>query len=197
MPDPVADEIVTVVSGLPRSGTSMMMLILQMGGINALTDSVRQKDSRNPHGYFEFEAVKDKHSYPEWVASARGRAVKVVSRFVTYLPPTEHYRVLFVHRDIEEILRSQRDMASHFSGESIDDTDVDRLKSAYQQHVNHTLSWLDKRPNIEVHQLHYEQLLSEPEQSLNQLRTFMTSQPLCVDSMLKAIDPSLNHTVNA
>src|SRR5919108_6386357 len=118
---PLADTVIrrlrygtpiTVVSGLPRSGTSMTMKMLSAGGMDLLTDGERQPDDQNPNGYFELEAVKglDKGENPAWLADARGKAVKIISFLLTWLPETYDYRVIFMDRDIEEILRSQSKM---------------------------------------------------------------------------------------
>jgi hypothetical protein len=108
--DEVAQTVV-VVSGLPRSGTSLMMQMLEAGGITVLTDGIREPDEDNPRGYYEFERVKalPKGDY-EWLESARGKAVKVVSALLEYLPPEYNYKVIFMHRRMEEILASQRKM---------------------------------------------------------------------------------------
>src|SRR5687767_4086030 len=106
----MADDAITVVSGLPRSGTSMMMKMLEAGGIAPLTDKARQADEDNPGGYYEWERVK---AMPNgdvgWLEGARGKSVKVISALLNYLPPTYAYRVIFLHRDIAEILASQRE----------------------------------------------------------------------------------------
>ena len=106
-----AKEYVTVVSGLPRSGTSMMMKMLEAGGLPPLTDSLRVADDDNPKGYYEFERVK---KMPEgdksWVEDAQGKSVKVISALLEHLPPEYSYRVLFMQRKVEEILASQTQM---------------------------------------------------------------------------------------
>src|SRR4026209_2745330 len=93
---------IVVVSGLPRSGTSMMMQMLQAGGLEILTDAVRTPDGSNPKGYFEFEAVKDldKGQAPAWLAGARGKAVKIVSSLVRWLPESNDYQVIFMQRNL-------------------------------------------------------------------------------------------------
>lgn len=100
---------IIIVSGLPRSGTSMMMSVLQAGGVPLLTDGVRAPDAGNPRGYFEFEAVKelDKHGDPAWLPSARGKAVKIISFLLTRLPENYDYRVIFMQRDLDEVIASQ------------------------------------------------------------------------------------------
>ncbi len=106
---PLSEEII-IVSGLPRSGTSLMMQMLDRGGIPVVTDQVRVADDDNPRGYYEFEAVKRTKQDSSWLTGARGRAVKLVSSLLYDLPPTERYRVLFMQRELEEVLESQEKM---------------------------------------------------------------------------------------
>src|SRR5687768_13992796 len=106
---PLADDII-IVSGLPRSGTSLMMQMLDRAGISAVTDKIRTADDDNPRGYFEFEPVKRTKQDASWLPAARGRAVKLVSSLLYDLPATERYRVLFMQRDINEVLDSQEKM---------------------------------------------------------------------------------------
>ena len=108
------DEFITVVSGLPRSGTSMMMKMLEAGGIPPVTDELRTADEDNPKGYYEFERVKAMdQGDTSWVVGARGKVVKVISALLKHLPPGEQYRVVFVRRNMPEILASQRKMLIH------------------------------------------------------------------------------------
>src|SRR5215468_203263 len=105
----MSSEII-IVSGLPRSGTSLMMQMLHAGGIRVLTDGERAADTDNPRGYFEFERVKQTKRDPSWLPVARGMAVKMISQLLYDLPASEQYRVLFLERDMEEVLRSQEKM---------------------------------------------------------------------------------------
>src|ERR1700674_2159926 len=103
---------IIVVSGLPRSGTSMMMNMLDSGGVPVLTDGIRSSDDSNPRGYFEYEPVKElgKDGGRSWVLLARGKAVKIISFLLTWLPETCDYRVVFMQRDLDEIIASQNEM---------------------------------------------------------------------------------------
>jgi hypothetical protein len=105
------DNYIVVVSGLPRSGTSMMMKMLQAGGIGIMTDNLRVADENNPKGYYEFERVKqlDKGDNA-WVAEAQGKVIKVISYLLEFLPADFHYKVIFMRREMAEILASQRHM---------------------------------------------------------------------------------------
>ena len=101
---------ITIVSGLPRSGTSLMMRALDKGGINLLTDEIRAPDQDNPKGYYEFEKVKTVKQDSSWVSRAKGKAVKMVYRLLYDLPKKFSYRIVFMQRDLKEILVSQKKM---------------------------------------------------------------------------------------
>lgn len=103
-------EEILVVTGLPRSGTSMLMRMLAAGGVPLLVDDARAADDHNPHGYFEFTPVKRLKQDAAWVPRARGRAVKVISYLLPFLPAGETYRVIFVERDLREVAASQARM---------------------------------------------------------------------------------------
>ena len=103
---------IVVVSGLPRSGTSMAMKMLAAGGMPILTDGIRQADESNPRGYYELETVKELHTQQDtaWLADAKGKAVKVVSFLLTWLPEGYNYRVVFMQRDLREVIASETTM---------------------------------------------------------------------------------------
>ena len=103
------NEII-IVSGLPRSGTSLMMQMLDNGGIEVVTDNVRTADTDNPRGYYEFEQVKKIKEDVSWLPGTRGKAFKMVSQLLYELPASEKYRVIFMERDLDEMIRSQEKM---------------------------------------------------------------------------------------
>src|SRR5262245_12295550 len=103
-------DAITIVSGLPRSGTSMMMSMLEAGGLGALTDGIRAADEDNPKGYYEFERVKKIKQDTAWLADAKGRVVKMISQLLLDLPAAYQYRIIFMRRNIDEILASQKQM---------------------------------------------------------------------------------------
>src|SRR3954469_11817695 len=137
---------IIVVSGLPRSGTSMMMQMLRAGGLELVTDAVRTADGSNPKGYFELEAVKDldKGVPAPWLADARGRAVKIVSSLIAYLPGTSQYQVLFMIRDLDEAIASQKRMLAE-RGSPQDEAQNERIRDLYRAHVEDTLRLLRVR----------------------------------------------------
>ncbi|MBW8353552.1 MULTISPECIES: sulfotransferase family protein [Pseudomonas] len=195
VPDCVAGDggFVSVVSGLPRSGTSMMMRALASAGLAPLTDNLRQGDERNPHGYFEWEAVKSRDGYLGWMDQARGRAVKLVSRFLQHLPATHGYRVLFMHRDIDAVIRSQRDMAEHHSGQVWGGQEVEELARLYREHVAQVLAWVRSRPNMQLLELDYQRVLQDPDGEFTRVAAFLSPLSLAVQSMAATVDRGLNH----
>ncbi len=164
---------ITVVSGLPRSGTSMMMKLLEAGGIPPLTDKVRTADDDNPKGYYEFERVKqlDKGD-TAWLAEARGKAVKVISALLTHLPPTYTYRVIFMHRSMPEILASQRKMLLR-RGEDADDTSDEEMAALYVEHLRRVDSWLRSRPNIERIDVNFNEIITNPRPHVERINEFL------------------------
>ena len=128
-------EPIVVVSGLPRSGTSMMMKMLDAAGIPIMTDAIRTADIDNPKGYFEYERVKDLEKDPDrsWVRNARGKALKVISFLLKDLPDDNAYQIVFMRRDIDEVLTSQNKMLEH-RGEQ-DATDDAIMAEAYRNHL--------------------------------------------------------------
>jgi hypothetical protein len=169
----------------------MMMRVLDLGGVKALSDSERAADSRNPYGYFEWEPVKTRTDYAKWMDAAAGKSLKVVSRFIEYLPATHCYDILFMHREIDSVLRSQADIASHVSGAVWSDEDTQRLKALYQRHVEDTLAWIQKRPNMRVREFQYETILDQPAQEVRRICDFLPGRVLLEKEMLAAIDPDL------
>lgn len=140
---------IVIVSGLPRSGTSMAMRMLGAGGMPMLTDEVRGADDSNVHGYYELETVKhllNRHEAHDtvWLKPASGKAVKIVSFLLTWLPETYDYRVIFMRRDLDEVVASQHAMLAR-AGELEESADADRLRAMYERHLRDVTRFLAKR----------------------------------------------------
>lgn len=181
---------VVVVSGLPRSGTSMMMKMLEAGGLPVLIDGLRAADKDNPEGYYELERVKalDKGD-AAWLPEAVGKGVKVISALLEYLPPDYTYQVIFMHRHIEEVLRSQRKMLQHrgTEGETVSDGEIAAL---FAKHVSQTLAWLQQQPNFRVLEVHYNELLLQPQAHVRALNQFLGNR-LDEQAMAAVVNPDL------
>ncbi len=182
-------DYVIVVSGLPRSGTSMMMKMLEAGGMALVIDGIRTADEDNPKGYYEFERVKqlDKGDVA-WVADASGKAVKVISALLEYLPSEYEYKVLFMNRKMPEVLASQRKMLER-RGEKSDISD-EKLATLLQKHVQQVKLWLARQPNFEMLDLDYNAMLLDPEPWAVKVNAFLGGQ-LDVRAMVDVVDPTL------
>lgn len=186
----VVTSPITIVSGLPRSGTSMMMRMLEAGGLPPLTDNERIADTDNPQGYYEFERVKQlDRGDTAWLATAPGHAVKVISMLLQHLPAPYHYKVIFVERHLTEVLASQRKMLVHREKDA-DATDDAELTALFQQHLVAIRHWLAQQPNFQVLYIHYSDLLREPEAQATQINQFLGGG-LDVPKMATVIDPNL------
>lgn len=152
---------IVVVSGLPRSGTSMMMKMLAEAGLSVLTDELRRPDSDNPNGYFEFETVKQMSAgNVTWLTDAGGKVIKVISALLEYLPSTYSYKIIFLERDLQEILASQRKMLVNRNEEStVDDAEI---AVQLQKHLSVVKPWLARQPNMEVLYVNYNALIANP-----------------------------------
>lgn len=183
-------EPVIVVSGLPRSGTSMMMKILESSGIPLLMDGFRVADIDNPKGYYEYERVKQlAKGDTAWLPEARGKAVKIVSALLPYLPLDQPYHIIFMQRNLGEILVSQRKMLIGRGADPNTTSDVE-MDASYRKHLKKTEIWLKKTPNVRYIFMDYNLVLSEPEPHLVRLNTFL-GRGLNIESMLACIDPRL------
>lgn len=184
------EEFITVVSGLPRSGTSMMMKMLDAGGIPPVTDELREADEDNPKGYFEFERVKQMdQGDTSWVIGARGKVVKVISALLKHLPPGEQYRVVFVRRHMPEILASQRKMLIR-RGEDPDKMDDAQMAMLFEKHLKQVDEWLRAQPNFRVLYVHYSDVLADPQPQIAAINRFLGGQ-MNVAAMAQAVDPQL------
>jgi hypothetical protein len=181
---------IIVVSGLPRSGTSMMMKMLEAGGISPLTDQIRTADNDNPKGYYEFERVKklDKGD-TQWVAEAQGNVVKVISQLLKYLPADYEYKVIFMQRNMEEILASQKKMLMN-RGEDPNRISDEELATLFGKHLNQVLDWLEQQSNVSTLFIHYSDMLANPQPQAEKVNAFLGGK-LDVGAMITAVDPHL------
>jgi hypothetical protein len=183
-------EPVVVVSGLPRSGTSMLMKMLEAGGVPIVTDGLRTADEDNPKGYFEVERVKDlaRETDRGWLAEARGKAIKVISFLLKSLPPDLNYRVIFIRRDIEEVLASQKKMLAR-RGET-DDTPPERMREHFADDLWRAQYQLTRKPWFEMLEIHYTAILARPLEAARQIDDFLGSG-LDTEAMAAVVDPEL------
>jgi len=180
--------VITIVSGLPRSGTSLMMQMLAAGGMALLTDLERKPDIDNPRGYCEWEPIKLLPKQPNRIDEADGKAVKVISQLLLSLPRGRNYKLIFMERPLPEVLVSQDEMLKRRgSTESVDHA---VLTSAFRNHMKDVVAWLENRTEIPVCRMGYRKVLSDPTASAEMVRDFLDLD-LNVEAMVQQVDPSL------
>jgi hypothetical protein len=181
--------MIAIVSGLPRSGTSLMMQMLVAGGMPVLSDGERRPDDDNPRGYYEWERIKLLPKQPDCIDPAEGKVVKVISQLLLALPPTHEYRVIFMQRPLAEVVASQDEMIRR-RGTGGAPVRPEVLLAALQSHLNQVNSWLGGKPNISVLRLLYHDVLRQPRECAESIQGFL-GQPLNLELMTQQIDPSL------
>ena len=151
----------------------MMMKMLAAGGMHILTDNIRISDEDNPLGYFELEKVKAlKDGENEWLSEAQGKAVKIISALLQHLPPQYQYKIIFMRRDLDEILASQKQMLVR-RGEAADKIDDDTLGGLFQKHLLQVEKWISQQPNIRVTYVNYSDMLQNPEADIQKVVQFL------------------------
>ena len=181
--------MITIVSGLPRSGTSLMMQMLVAGGMTPLSDGERAADADNPHGYLEWERIKQLPNDPECIAEAEGKVVKVISRLLLSLPSGHNYRVIFVQRPLPEVLASQ-DQMLHRRGTYKDGVDPAAISAAFEKHLREVYTWLDSRADVKTLRVAYHDALRNPREIGRKLGEFLGIK-LNLEAMTAQVDGSL------
>ena len=178
-------EFITVVSGLPRSGTSMMMQALHAGGIEALSDGKRKSDENNPKGYFEIDEVKSLHKNNDILDQAQNKAVKIVAPLLKHIKPEYNYKVIFMLRDIDEIILSQKKML----GRENKATRMG-LKESLQAEVKKAQTWAKHEPGVDILYLNYANVVSQPELEFKKISDFLNHK-VDLKKMVDSVDKKL------
>ena len=183
-------EPIVIVSGLPRSGTSMMMKMLEAGGLSVLTDSIRQADIDNPKGYYEYERVKnlEKETDKSYVREARGKVLKVISFLLKDLPEDNYYRVIFMRRHLDEVIASQNKMLDRRGEDAIQDRET--MAEAYRNHLAAVKILIRKRPNLEMLEFRYDEAVRNPKDAARSVNVFLGGK-LDEGAMSRVIDGEL------
>ncbi len=166
----------------------MMMKMLEAAGIDPVTDGIRSADDDNPKGYYEFEAVKRMKEDTSWVPESRGKVVKVISQLLQDLPDNESYKVIFMRRDLEEVLASQKKML--VNREEEDDTSNDSMKSTFAAHVEEVEAWMRVSKHVDVLFVSYNRMQSDSDKQIERVVKFLDTD-LDVAAMATIVDPSL------
>jgi hypothetical protein len=184
---------IVVVSGLPRSGTSMAMKMLQAGGLEVMTDGLRAADDSNPDGYFELEQVKHLETETDrrWLKAARGRAIKIISFLLPFVPETNQYTVIFMRRPLDQVIASQNVMLAR-RGEAVGDIGDDKLKELYEEHLKRVGRVLASRRCFETLNVEFGRVLADPAAEAAKIAAFLR-RPLNVERMAAVANPRLSH----
>ncbi len=188
------EDIITVVSGLPRSGTSLMMKMLDEGGIVPLMDHVREADADNPKGYYEFERVKGLPDDTAWLPEACGKVVKVLAELIKHLPTSYHYRIVFMMRNIDEIIASQKKMIIR-RGEDPDVVSDPEMTELLRRYLKSLKMIINSKSNMDVLYISYNDIMNGPQGPVDELMEFFEGS-LDRDAVMNAIDPSLYRNRN-
>jgi hypothetical protein len=183
-------EPVVIVSGLPRSGTSMMMRMLEAGGLPIMTDGERTADEDNPKGYFEVERVKEleRETDKSYVQEGRGKALKVISFLIKDLPDDNRYRIIFMRRDLDEVLASQAKM--HNRRGSDDAVDGEAIKESFRNDIARVRVMARKKPHFELMEVYYRKSIDDARATAREVNVFLGGK-LDEDAMAGAVDSSL------
>jgi hypothetical protein len=181
--------VITVVSGLPRSGTSLMMQMLAAGGLPVLSDGERQADADNPRGYYEWERIKLLPQQPDCIQEAEGKVVKIISQLLFALPAEHHYRIIFMQRPLAEVVASQSEMIRR-RGTTGAVLPQAALIAGLQAHLNQVNAWLRDKANVSTYRVEHHEVLRDPLRVSESIQQFLEC-PLDVDAMSRQIDVSL------
>lgn len=192
LPDP--EKEIIVVSGLPRSGTSMMMRMLEFAGIESLTDDKRMGDENNPHGYFEYEKVKNLANDATWVPEAEGKSVKIIAQLLPFLPAKHRYKIIFMEREISEVMISQQLMLGKSREEAIK-TYPFKLAQTFYNQLNRVNEWVDQQPFIDILYVNYLDCHNNPKEVAERISGFLNKE-LDIKSMATAVDKTLYRNQN-
>ena len=181
--------MITVVSGLPRSGTSLMMQMLAAGGMAVLSDGERKADADNPKGYLEWERIKQLPKEPSLIAEAEGKVVKVISQLILSLPDGHDYRIVFMQRPMPEVLKSQEEMLKR-RGTYQPGRDASVIGPVFQRHLIDVDKWLAAKANSRVLRVAYHRVLREPQAVAEEVTKFLGVM-LDTGAMVAQVDGSL------
>jgi hypothetical protein len=167
----------------------MMMQMLMAGGMGIVTDAIRKADEDNPRGYLEWERVKKLKEDISWLNECPGKAVKVISMLLFDLPSNYNYKIIFMQREIEEVLASQRIMLER-RGETKDGVSDEHMAEKFEKHLKQVEDWIAHQSNIEVLYVKYNEVIADPLRSSKVVNNFL-GEDLNTRTMAEAIEETL------
>jgi len=183
------EETIVIVSGLPRSGTSMMMKMLEKGGLEVLTDKVREPDEDNPKGYYEYERVKELPEETGWLEDAKGKVVKVLGELIKHVPEGYDYKVIFMEREIDEVVESQEKMLKR-KGMDTGERSKEEMKRTLTEYSRILKRRMNSHPDMDVLYVSYNDIVSFPKPVIESISVFLGGS-LDTDKMMSVIDECL------
>ena len=180
--------MITIVTGIPRSGTSLIMQMLQKGGMEILTDNVREADESNPKGYFEYEKVKSLQTDSSWLLDGDGKAVKIIAQLLKYLLLQFEYKVIFIERNMEEILLSQQKMLKKMGQKTQSQNTI--LSNIFKKQIEDSKTWLETKTNISTLYIKHTDSIFHAQETANQINEFLGLN-LNEKEMTRAVDKTL------
>jgi len=181
--------MITIVSELPRSGTSLMMQMLVAGGMTPLSDGERRADEDNPRGYLEWERIKQLPKDPACIAGAEGKVVKVISQLLLALPAGHEYRVIFMQRPMAEVLASQDQMLRR-RGTYKEGADSAAIAAAFEKHLREVYAWMEGKPHVKAIRVAYHEVLLDPRGVGGKVAEFLGVE-LDLEAMARQVDAAL------
>ncbi len=169
----------------------MIMQMLEAGGVEVLSDGQRQADDDNPRGYYELEAVKQTRDDPSWLERAPGKAVKLISQLLYDLPEGTRCRVIFLRRQMGEILASQRKMLERRGEARGAEADDGEMAQIFESHLRDVLGWVREREGLELMEVWYGDVLGETERVAGEMAVFLERE-LDMQAMANVVDGGLH-----
>jgi hypothetical protein len=183
-------DAIIVVSGLPRSGTSMMMKMLDAGGIRPVTDNIRTADEDNPKGYYELEKVKQLDKDNTWVGDCKGNVIKVISMLLKALPSGQRYKIIFMRRKMAEILDSQKQMLIRRS-QPTNAVPDEKMAEMFNKHLKDVEAFIERQPNMDCLYITYNDVLENPAANVAKVNEFLGGT-MNTTAMLEVVDQALH-----
>ena len=184
------DQCITIVSGVPRSGTSMMMRMLAAGGMEIVVDNIRKADEDNPQGYYECEKVKKLKEDNTWLKDTYGKSIKVISMLLSDLPKDHTYKVIFMKRELKEIIASQNIMLQRREREDVSKLDENKIGEAFEKHAHAIEKWLKKQVNMDIIYMNYNDMINNARENVSIVTDFLGND-LNMKKMIEVVDKNL------
>ncbi len=185
--------MITVVSGIPRSGTSLAMQMLKAGGMSILYDDTRKEDENNTQGYYEYDKVKGLMKDASWIDKAEEKAVKIIAPLILYLPDNFQYAVIFMERNMEEILLSQNKMLAR-SGRQARPSNIAQLGETFSLQIKSCKKFMENKKNFRILHLSYKDMIADAPTQVQRVAAFLSNIRMDTEKMATVVIPELYHT---